>query len=168
MKSSTLLRIRLVISGVLFFYTALLFYWMFFGFGRTTQNVYSYNLVPFSTIERFLYSKNIRYHLLINIFGNIGVFVPFGILLRLCFQSSFVKTLAVFLLGVLCLETLQLVFRRGTFDVDDVMLNTAGFLLGWLAFMLGRRLVDMLRCVRQNRRQMQRDKATHARFQACQ
>jgi glycopeptide antibiotics resistance protein len=133
-----ILRSRRVIAGLLLIYTAFLSYWMFFGFGRSTQSAYSYNLVPFSTIERFLYSKNIRYHLLINIFGNIAVFIPFGILLPLCFKKPFIIILLVFLAGVLCVETLQLVFRRGTFDVDDIILNTVGFLLGWLCYLLGR------------------------------
>ncbi|MNP84383.1 VanZ like family protein [compost metagenome] len=35
-----------------------------------------------------------------------------------------------FLLGVVFLEGLQLVFKRGSFDVDDLILNAAGFLLG--------------------------------------
>jgi glycopeptide antibiotics resistance protein len=143
MKFSNMIRSRRVITGLLLLYTVLLSYWMFFGFGRTTQSTYSYNLVPFSTIERFLYSKNIRYHLLINIFGNIAVFVPFGILLPLCLQKTFIRILIVFLAGVLCLETLQLVCRRGTFDVDDIILNTAGFLLGWIFYLLGRRFITI-------------------------
>jgi glycopeptide antibiotics resistance protein len=143
MTFSKIIRSRHIIIGLLLLYTALLSYWMFFGFGRTTHITYSYNLVPFSTIKRFLYSKNIRYHLLINIFGNIAVFIPFGILLPLCLRKTFIRIFTVFLAGVLCMETLQLVCRRGTFDVDDIILNTIGFLLGWLFYLLGRRFITL-------------------------
>jgi glycopeptide antibiotics resistance protein len=134
-----MIRSRRVITGLLLLYTALLSYWMFFG--RTTQSAYNYNLEPFLTIKRFLYSKDKINHLLINIFGNIAVFVPFGILLPLCLRKTFIRILIVFLAGVLCIETLQLVCRRGAFDVDDIILNTVGFLLGWLFYLLGRRFI---------------------------
>ena len=40
------------------------------------------------------------------------------------------------LLFSLCIEAVQLVTRRGSFDVDDLMLNTLGGFLGYLLFLL--------------------------------
>lgn len=118
---------------ILLLYTALLFYWMFFGFGRQDQTEYRYNLQPFSTITLFIRSKSLRkYHFVINILGNIGVFIPFGILLPDCFKGSMVKATILLLSGLLALEFLQLVCKRGTFDVDDIILNTAGFIIGYI------------------------------------
>jgi glycopeptide antibiotics resistance protein len=105
---------------------------MFFGLGRQSQTEYRYNLQPFSTIELFIRSKSLRkYHFVINILGNIGVFVPFGILLPRFFKGSIVKATIVLLGGLLVLEFLQLVCKRGAFDVDDIILNTAGFIIGY-------------------------------------
>ncbi|MDR1324953.1 MAG: VanZ family protein [Treponema sp.] len=122
-----------VIVCILLLYTALLLYWMFFGFGRQAQTEYRYNLQPFSTIDLFIRSKSLRkYHFVINVLGNIGVFIPFGILLPGCFKGSLVKAAIVLLSGLLVLEFLQLVCKRGTFDVDDIILNTGGFIIGYI------------------------------------
>lgn len=32
----------------------------------------------------------------------------------------------------LCIETLQLITKVGVFDVDDLMMNTVGGLIGWI------------------------------------
>lgn len=34
----------------------------------------------------------------------------------------------------LCIETLQLVTKVGVFDVDDLLMNTAGGLAGWVCY----------------------------------
>jgi glycopeptide antibiotics resistance protein len=116
-------------------YALLLSYWMIFGFGRTTLPEYSYNLVPFSTIRHFLLGEHIALReRLINLMGNIIVFVPFGILLPFRFHGKFKKSLLLFLTGLFMLEALQLLFKRGSFDIDDFILNTAGFLFGYLVF----------------------------------
>jgi glycopeptide antibiotics resistance protein len=105
---------------------------MLFGFGRTTHTEYMYNLRPFSTIKQFLDTRNYNsYTQIINLAGNIGVFIPFGILLPLVCQGKYVKQLIRFLSGLLVLETIQLITRRGSFDIDDFLLNTIGFTIGY-------------------------------------
>jgi glycopeptide antibiotics resistance protein len=118
-------------------YALLLIYWMFFGFGRTKLLEYSTNLVPFSTIYYFLSVENIPLKArLINLLGNIGVFIPFGILLPFWFERKFTKAAIVFLAGLFTLESLQLISQRGSFDTDDFILNTIGFCLGYYFFKL--------------------------------
>lgn len=118
-------------------YTLLLGYWMLFGFGREVSPVYMYNLVPFTTINQFLVVENFDYKVwIINLLGNIGVFIPFGILLPLVFGNKSIKLLIIFECGLLTLETLQLLTRRGSFDVDDLILNTIGALIGYLIYQL--------------------------------
>ena len=124
-------------------YTALLIYWMFFGFERITYTDYNYNLIPFKAICSFFeantgYVKNMSdmakkefWYFAVNIFGNIGVFIPFGILLPILFNGCFKKACVVFGIGILMLETAQLISRRGVFDVDDILLNTIGFIIGY-------------------------------------
>lgn len=40
----------------------------------------------------------------------------------------------IYILFSLCIETLQLVTKVGVFDVDDLMMNTFGGLLGWISY----------------------------------
>jgi glycopeptide antibiotics resistance protein len=105
---------------------------MFFGFGRTAQRGYRYNIIPLFTIYQFIAVRNTRvYGFIINIIGNMGVFIPFGILLPRCFNLKYGKVLLAFITGVTFFEVLQLVLKRGSFDVDDILLNTIGFNIGY-------------------------------------
>ncbi len=65
-------------------------------------------------------------------FLNIAVFVPFGILLALRFpRLRPLRRIAALSGGFsLCIELLQLIFRRGVCDIDDLLCNTLGGLLG--------------------------------------
>ncbi|RAR45071.1 VanZ family protein [Paenibacillus sp. MDMC362] len=110
-------------------YTMLLTYWMIWGFGRTTQPEISYNLVPFTTMTSYFPIRSLSS--LINIIGNIAVFVPFGVLIPLAFQIRFRKMLACFLTGLFVLEMTQLISRRGSLDVDDFILNSVGVTMGY-------------------------------------
>jgi glycopeptide antibiotics resistance protein len=121
---------------ILVLYTFMLIYWMFFGFSRVHTVDYKYNLVLFSTlrmyIEHFDHFPFVTW--IVNVGGNIFVFVPFGILLPLCFprlKRTF-PFLTTFLVGITLLETCQLLWRVGSFDVDDILLNTIGALLGFI------------------------------------
>lgn len=62
---------------------------------------------------------------------NIAVFIPVGVLTSIISRRyAVVKAL---LLGLLISETIeccQIIFQRGTFDVDDILNNTFGALLG--------------------------------------
>ena len=118
----------LLIAG----YLLLLGYWMLFGFGRTPHKEYMYNLKPFSTISHFLQTDNFNTKTwVINLLGNIGVFIPFGILLPMIIRRGFIIVSILFFLGLFILESIQLVSKRGSFDVDDFILNYIGFLIGY-------------------------------------
>lgn len=65
---------------------------------------------------------------------NIMMFVPFGILMPIVFKKMQKMRWCV-LAGVLCscgIEVSQLMTQRGFCQLDDVVTNTAGTLLGWL------------------------------------
>ena len=69
-----------------------------------------------------------------NIIGNIVIFIPLPMLLsgltgRLL---RWIKLFGIGLLTLICLEIIQLLTRRGACDVDDVLLNMTGILLGYL------------------------------------
>ncbi len=131
-------------TGILLFilYVMLLVYFLFFSeaYGRVAQaeRAYSYNLIPFVEIRRFWkYREQLGlFALFTNIFGNVLGFIPYGFILPVVFnglRNGFLITMSGLGLS-LCIETIQLGTRVGCFDVDDLILNTLGAFLGYLAF----------------------------------
>jgi glycopeptide antibiotics resistance protein len=95
------------------------------------------NLIPFKTI--FINIQSLSVHDLINLVGNIAAFIPFGMFLVLLSKNkrmSFIGVLTRSLSLTLCIECFQMVFSIGIFDVDDLILNTSGGLLGYCAIKL--------------------------------
>lgn len=133
---------RQKLGWVLFLmYLCLLAYFMFFSesFGRTdTDRGYAYNLVPLKEITRyFRYYRTLGMPLfLINIVGNMVAFMPFGFFLPIISRRSrkWYNTVSFGLIFSLILETLQLIFKVGSFDVDDMLLNMVGAGLGFLVY----------------------------------
>jgi glycopeptide antibiotics resistance protein len=105
------------------------------------------NLKPFSTIRLFSSKRVSAEYSYKNIGGNIIGFVPLGILLPLLFpffRRFLLLTSAVFFISLL-FETTQLVAGIGVFDVDDLILNTAGGMLGYIFYAITRWLVNLQR-----------------------
>lgn len=64
---------------------------------------------------------------------NVVLFIPLGFLVKLIYPSiSALKILGIALLCSLFIETNQYVFEKGVAQIDDVMHNVIGALLGWL------------------------------------
>lgn len=89
------------------------------------------NFIPFKEIFRYQIGSRLFFK---NIIGNILLFLPYGY-----FTSDYLKTKKgwwiaglTFLIS-LTIEIVQLYIGR-TFDVDDVILNTLGGILGFLIY----------------------------------
>ncbi|MED4569052.1 VanZ family protein [Brevibacillus agri] len=102
---------------------------------------YRGNLVPFHEIQNYV--SQIRNgqsgHSFVNLVGNIVAFMPFGLMLPLLFAKkagSVGKVAWLSFLFSLGLETTQLVLSCGTFDVDDLLLNTVGGILGYGVYLV--------------------------------
>jgi glycopeptide antibiotics resistance protein len=99
------------------------------------QNLWrSNNFVPFKTIYFYLFLADINLSIRIeNLAGNIIGFIPFGVILPLLSKRVFKFNTVILLTFCLSLtyEVLQLVFEFGSFDVDDLILNTLGGILGY-------------------------------------
>ena len=122
-------------------YFVVLFYFLFFSeeMGRTySERAYHYNLSPFHEIMRFIKYRHVLgwQAVALNIWGNIVAFMPFGSFLPIyssrC-RNVWMTVLYSFELSLL-VELLQLVFKVGSFDVDELFLNTIGGLLGYLVY----------------------------------
>lgn len=88
-----------------------------------------------------LENGNISYFLL-NVVMNVAAFAPFGFFLPVISPKN-KKFLNVFLLSLeltLTIEILQLLFRVGIFDVDDIAMNTLGGILGYGIYYIGKRM----------------------------
>lgn len=74
--------------------------------------------------------------LLYNLAGNIAALTPLGFLLPAAFRelNSFKAVFTAGFFIILTAELLQLVTRRGVFDVDDIILNILGTMLGYLIY----------------------------------
>ena len=138
------------VSGLLLFiiYLAMLNYFLFFSaaFGRTMNlgREIHYNINPFTEIRRFLTcSAQLGTRaVMVNLLGNVLAFMPLGLILPVIIKNMR-KGIRVILWGFLfsmCVESIQLVTRVGSFDVDDIILNTTGVLLGFLLFRLFNRI----------------------------
>ena len=136
-------RYALWVGGVLFWgYLAGLCYFLFFAenYGRFSgQGNYRYNLVPFREIERFwVYRKELGVHSFYNLAGKILGCVPAGCFIPLLWKErkGFLFTVCITFQVSLLVESLQLIFRVGSFDVDDLLLNTLGGMLGYCLLLL--------------------------------
>lgn len=96
----------------------------------------SFNVIPFYTIYSFLTAPNVPpFIIVINILGNIILFVPLGIYLQLLLRNKKVwKSSLIIFLTTSIVELAQLIFGLGKFDIDDIILNCLGGLIGILVY----------------------------------
>lgn len=98
------------------------------------------NFVPFKTIVPQLIGEGNHLIDMVNLFGNIIPFMPIGLLTPFVFRSiSGQKALILGVVTGLTFEVMEVVFRVGIFDVDDVILNAFGVILGYGLFVMFKR-----------------------------
>ena len=139
MKKSVKKSIYMFLRIVFIVYVFLLSYLVFFSerYGRIRYDSPQSNLVPFQEIHRYLSQfREITFLAIINVIGNTLIFVPFGALLFIFSKklAKFHNTVFLSLLLSLAIETTQYFTRVGVFDVDDIMLNTLGGIIGWIIY----------------------------------
>ena len=116
-------------------------------YGRTgDSNGYQYNLELFREIRRFWnYRRIVGYNVMFaNIFGNVIIFIPFGFFLPMASKHrSFLITIFYSFSLSFIVEIFQLITMVGSFDVDDLLLNTLGGICGYVLFILLYRKIDL-------------------------
>lgn len=145
MNSITRRRLSGAGALVLIVYISLILYFVFFSdhYGRATGfTEFHYNLTPFAEIHRYLTFKEFFTweNLITNLAGNILIFVPLGILIPIIRKKKtgiFLVTFLTFSFS-LFIEGVQLFTKVGVFDVDDLIMNTVGGILGYLIFWIGK------------------------------
>lgn len=125
---------------IFIWYVFHLIYVLFFdaGFGRNPQSLAEFehiNLVPLHTIRLFIHGYQIQavslFQMMLNIIGNMCLFMPWVYALTTncaLFQKDFVCFLFMGVFIAL-IEVLQVIFLRGTGDIDDWLLNMIGVIV---------------------------------------
>lgn len=91
------------------------------------------NFIPFKTIKMYIQYYDLPgLRSFSNLFGNVLIFIPVGVMLPMVHRAS--KNILVLLLNALLfvvgIEVFQLFSNFGAFDVDDIILNCFGVLIG--------------------------------------
>ena len=78
--------------------------------------------------------------ILINVIGNTAMFIPLGIVWPSVYKGldTHWKVISAGIGVSLCIEILQLPFYDRVSDVDDLLLNSLGFIIGYLLYLLAK------------------------------
>ncbi len=141
-----------IIINVLFYIYVVIMLWLLLGQRLVALTIYNYseqvknniNLIPFITIERYLtlikYAPNLYLakHAIINLLGNIVMFIPLGFLLPAIFKKTknFLVLLLYVISAITLVEIVQLFTLLGSCDIDDLIFNTLGASIGYLFFLI--------------------------------
>jgi glycopeptide antibiotics resistance protein len=110
--------------------------------GTKAQRMDGYSkmqLIPFRTINSSIDSY---IHVgmdpsSINFIANIAVFVPMGFLIPFILRKpSFLKTLGISLSIIVSIEIIQYITYLGYADIDDVILNMFGCVIGYMFYVI--------------------------------
>ena len=96
------------------------------------------NLLPFVYITDY----EALWEMKVNIIGNTAMFIPIGIIWPTVYRklNTHKKVIAAGVGFSLAIEILQLPFYDRVTDIDDLILNSLGFLLGYGIFLLVKKL----------------------------
>lgn len=150
MKKERRKQITLVCNIAFACYIAVLIYFVLLSerYGRLSpHDTYQVNLKLFREIKRFIhYHRQIGFEgVVTNLIGNIFAFSPIGFFVPIIYKKwekfEWIHCIVVTFLLSLIIETTQLILKIGVFDVDDLLLNTLGGLIGYIFFILVRKIV---------------------------
>jgi glycopeptide antibiotics resistance protein len=102
------------------------------------------NFTPFKSIWPSLSGQSNHLIATVNLVGNIVPFMPVGFLAPLIYRRmTWHRSLILAIATGLTMEIMEVVFRVGIFDVDDILLNAFGVMMGYWAFALFNKRSDL-------------------------
>ncbi len=134
---------KLIISSLFYFYIITVISVTIFPIPIQWLNeVWKYgwknNFIPFLSIFDILFNSSLAF-IIKQIIGNIFLFIPMGFLVPLIWKSKRVLKKALFVGVILSfsIELLQyIIFYYRVTDIDDILLNTLGFVIGFYLYRL--------------------------------
>jgi glycopeptide antibiotics resistance protein len=127
---------RFVKVFIAFGYSLSLAYLVFFARRRRHLDERFLNLIPVrNTLKNFAIldtnSTKDLYNYYSNLAGNILLFVPLPFVISLLYKAKNRKSILLIAVGVsVVIELIQYTFMIGVADIDDILLNTMGAVLG--------------------------------------
>ncbi|MFF2889288.1 VanZ family protein [Paenibacillus sp. NPDC057967] len=133
-------KLRKITIILLALYTVLTLYFLYIGFNRASfleDSSMRYSLIPEGIPLHFPMGRS--FQLWFFELGNFVAFIPFGIVIPLLFRCRFIRFITLFILSITIVEIIQMLSRLGSFDIDDIIINTLGAAVGFGAQRLVRR-----------------------------
>jgi glycopeptide antibiotics resistance protein len=92
----------------------------------SNPSIHINTLIPFGTMHNDYRSQKWAIE-------NIILFIPYGVFLKLLFREKIglINVILIAALSSLTIETTQLITGRGNFEVDDIMTNSLGAVVGF-------------------------------------
>ena len=104
------------------------------------------NWIPFVNLFDYPEMRDI----LINVIGNTAMFIPLGIVWPSVYKGldTHGKVISAGIGVSLCIEILQLLFYDRVSDIDDLLLNSLGFIIGYLLYLLAKLVSKKMRRIK--------------------
>ncbi len=104
------------------------------------------NYIPFT----HLFEYNSRHDTLLNLIGNVTMYIPSGIILPVIYKKldRFWKVFAAGALISICVEICQLPFSVRSTDINDLILNVFGVAIGYLLYSTVKIIIKKIRSKR--------------------
>lgn len=114
----------------------------YYGMSYMEMLSVNYNIVPFATVDYYISviqnssSAALKHNALINLVGNVIMFVPLGAYLPYRFEKlkGFLTFLFLIVFIILAVELIQFFTLLGYCDVDDLILNLSGGVIGFVSY----------------------------------
>lgn len=115
----------------------------------------TYNVTPFKEIFRYEIGSTLFFK---NIIGNMVMFIPFGLAIPVILKTDKIRSvLFLSFTTSLTIEITQLLIGR-VFDIDDILLNILGGILGLLIYKIINRIIKLIRGKYEQNRNIQSNK----------
>lgn len=133
-------RKKRILSLILFAGYAALMIWLLFGQrSQGDGGRGNINIVPLATLKLYVnilknsHSSYLLWHAFINLAGNVIMFIPLGYFLPVISKKAkkFFPMLLYTLVVIVLIETIQYITGLGSCDIDDLILNVPGVMIGW-------------------------------------
>lgn len=122
--------LRYLIVSFSLSYLTIMSYLLFFS--RRIFLFTEVNLQPFKTIGPYILGSvhANAYVIVRNLLGNVILFIPLGLIIGILLKNKYTKMLALLFIPI-GIEAIQYLSETGVSDIDDVILNFLGGLIGW-------------------------------------
>ena len=131
-RSGKIIKVQLAAAIILSAYVIVLLYYTVFG--RYSHEEYTYHIHIYKSYK-YLFEQFGRQSLR-QVVLNIVMLIPFGFLMPIVIKTKrkYLMTLLSALALILFVESMQLIMQCGTFEVDDIVNNLFGSVIGMLLY----------------------------------